>query len=92
MAREPKQYEDDDGRTIVEMDVEGMPWHTARMKREKREQARAELQEKIARGEALTTRQTIRYTFYAVLAGLAVVGFVAGGVCLLILILWLCWR
>ncbi|MBQ6236186.1 MAG: hypothetical protein IJK54_09730 [Clostridia bacterium] len=92
MAREPKQYEDDDGRTIVEMDVEGMPWHTARMKREKREQARAELQEKIARGEALTTRQTIRYTFYAVLAGLAVVGFVAGGVCLLILILWLCWK
>ena len=92
MAREPKQYDDDDGRTIVDMDVEGMPWHTARMKREKREQSRAELQEKIARGEALTTRQTIRYTFYAVLAGLAVVGFVAGGVCLLILILWLCWR
>ena len=92
MAREPKQYEDDDGRTIVDMDVEGMPWHTARMKREKREQSRAELQEKIANGEALTRRQTIRYTFYAVLAGLAVVGFVAGGVCLLILILWLCWR
>ena len=92
MAREPKKYEDDDGRTIVDMDVEGMPWHTARMKREKREQSRAELQEKIANGEALTRRQTIRYTFYAVLAGLAVVGFVAGGVCLLILILWLCWR
>ncbi len=92
MAREPKQYEDDDGRTIVDMDVEGMPWHTARLKREKRELNKAELQEKIARGEALTKRQTIRYTLYAVLAGLTVVGFVAGGVCLLILILWLCWK
>ena len=92
MAREPKQYEDDDGRTIVDMDVEGMPWYTRRMRKEQRERAKAELREKIERGEALTTRQTIRYTLYAVLAGLAVVGFVAGGVCLMILILWLCWR
>jgi hypothetical protein len=92
MAREPKQYEDDDGRTIVDMDVEGMPWHTARMKREKRAESKAELQEKIQRGEVLTRRQTIRYTLYAMIAGLAVVGFVAGGVCLIILILWLCWK
>ena len=92
MARKPKQYDDDDGRTIVDMDVEGKPWHTARIKREKRELSKAELQEKIDRGEALTRRQTIRYTFYAVLAGLTVVGFVAGGVCLIILILWLCWK
>ncbi len=92
MAREPKQYEDDDGRTIVDMDVDGMPWHTRRMKKERREQAKAELREKIERGEALTTRQTLRYTFYALLAGLAVVGFIAGGVCIFILILWLCWR
>lgn len=92
MAREPKQYDDDDGRTIVDMDVDGMPWHTARVKREKRAQQKAELQEKIDRGEALTRRQTLRYTFYAVLAGLTVVGFVAGGVCLVILILWLCWK
>lgn len=92
MARQPKQYDDDDGRTIVDMDVEGMPWHDARLKRERRAQSKAELQEKIANGEVLTRRQTLRYTFYAVLAGLTVVGFVAGGVCLIILILWLCWR
>ena len=92
MAREPKQYDDDDGRTIGDMDVEGMPWHTARVKRDKREQNRAEFREKIERGEALTRRQTIRYTLYAVFAGLTVVGFVAGGVCLIILILWLCWK
>ena len=92
MAREPKQYEDDDGRTIVDMNVEGMPWYDRQIRKQKREEARAELKEKIARGEALTTAQTIRYTLYAVLAGLTVVGIVAGGVCLFILILWLCWR
>jgi len=26
MARSPKQYEDDDGRTVADMNVEGMPW------------------------------------------------------------------
>lgn len=92
MARKPKQYEDDDGRTIADMNVEGMPWHNARLKKEQREQAKAELREKIERGEALTTRQTLRYTFYSLLAGLAVVGFIGGGVCIFILILWLFWR
>jgi energy-converting hydrogenase Eha subunit H len=92
MARKPKQYEDDDGRTIVDMNVEGMPWYDARERREKRKQSRAELKEKIARGEALTTRETFRYTFYAVLAGLAAVGVIAGGVCLFIFILWLLWK
>lgn len=92
MPRKPKQYEDDDGRTIVDMNVDGMPWYDSRKRKAEREQSRAELQEKIARGEALTTRQTIRYTFYSVLAGLTVVGVVAGGACLFILILWLCWR
>ncbi len=92
MAREPKKYDDDDGRTIVDMDVEGMPWHTRRVRREERERARAELQEKIDRGEALTRQETIRYTFYAVLAGLAVVGVIGGGTVLFVLILWLFWR
>ena len=92
MARGPKQYEDDDGRTIVDMNVEGMPWYDTRKRREQRAKARAELKEKIERGEALTTAQTIRYTLYSVLAGLTVIGIVAGGTCLFILILWLCWR
>lgn len=92
MARQPKQYEDDDGRTIVDMDVEGMPWHTRRVKREKREQARAELQQKIDSGEALTRRQTARYTAYALLAGLAVIAFIGGGTTLFVFILWLFWK
>ena len=27
MARKPKVYDDDDGRTIANMNVEGMPWY-----------------------------------------------------------------
>ena len=87
-----KQYDDDDGRTIVDMNVEGMPWYDSQIKKEKRKSERAALQEKIDRGEALTRRESIRYTFYAVLAGLAVVGFIGGGTCLFILILWLLWK
>lgn len=92
MAREPKQYEDDDGRTIVDMNVEGMPWYDGRKRKQQRAQARAELKEKIERGEALTTAQTIRYTFYSILAALTVIGIVAGGACLFILILYLAWK
>lgn len=92
MAREKKQYEDDDGRTIADMNVEGMPWYDADRKRKQRAEARAELQEKINRGEALTRRETMRYTFYAVLAGLTVVGVIGGGVVLFIFILWLLWK
>ena len=92
MAREPKQYEDDDGRTICDMDVEGMPWHDRRVRREERQKARAELQERVARGEALTRRETVRYTFYAVLGALAAAGFVGGGLVLLIFVFWLIWK
>ncbi len=28
MTRKKKQYEDDDGRTIASMNVDGMPWYT----------------------------------------------------------------
>jgi hypothetical protein len=92
MAKIPKKYDDDDGRTIANMNVEGMPWYDKQQKRESRAQARAELAERVARGEMLTTRETFRYGLYAVLAGLTVVGFIAGGVCLIILILWLLWK
>ena len=92
MARAPKRYEDDDGRTIADMNVEGMPWYQANVKKQSRAEAKAALQEKIDRGEALTRRETLRYTFYAVLAGLTVVGFIGGGTVLLVFILWLLWK
>ena len=92
MAR--KEYDDDDGRTIVNMDVEGMPdssWSAMIHKRSRRED-REEMKKKIADGEALTRSEARRYTFYAVLAGLTVVGVVGGGVVLFIFILWLFWH
>lgn len=33
MARKPKQYDDDDGHTIADMNVEGMPWYVDRKER-----------------------------------------------------------
>lgn len=92
MARKERQYEDDDGRTIVNMNVEGMPWYDRNMRREQRKQQNLELKERIARGEALTTRETIRATFYALLGGLTVFGVIAGGSVLFIFILWLLWK
>lgn len=92
MARNRKQYDDDDGRTIVDMDVEGMPWHDRRMRKEDRARADAELKERIARGETLNDRQTARAIWYALLAGFAVIGVIGGVVILFVLILWLCWR
>lgn len=94
MARKiPKQYEDDDGRTIADMNIQGMPWyHEETTPRMSRAESRAALQEKVARGEALTRRESLRYTFYATLAGLVVVGVIGGGVTLFVFLLWLLWR
>ena len=92
MAR--KEYDDDDGRTIVNMDVEGMPdsaW-TAMIHKRSRREDREELKEKVAQGVVLTKSETRRYTWYAVLAGLTVVGVVGGGTVLFIFILWLLWH
>ncbi len=91
MASNKRQYDDDDGRTIVDMNVEGMPWYQASQRREERQRRKEELEAKIARGDALTTRQTVRYTWYALLAGLAVLCFIGGGLVLFILLLCLVW-
>ena len=36
MKKQPKQYSDDDGRVICDMDVAGMPWHDRHARSEKR--------------------------------------------------------
>lgn len=53
--------EGDDGRTVADMNVEGMPWHTVDKPAPENPNA-----------EPMTKRQLRRYTFYAVLSGLAV--------------------
>ncbi|MEM5774925.1 MAG: hypothetical protein AAGU05_07965 [Anaerolineaceae bacterium] len=69
MAREHKKYDDDDGRVICNMDVEGMKWHDRRARRENVAQ-----QPIIPRGDTLTRSEARRYTWSAALAGLVVVG------------------
>lgn len=46
MPKNKKTYADDDGRTIVDMNVEGMPWYTPRSKR------------KVAKEDKPTRRET----------------------------------
>jgi hypothetical protein len=68
MSNQPKnQYEDDDGRVICSMDVEGMRWHDKKTRREERVVRRA------AQGDQLTRSEARRYTWYATLAGLLIV-------------------
>ena len=72
-----KQYQDDDGRVICDLNVEGMSWYNQnvskvsdyRRSRVKATQSRA--------GSEMTRKETARYTFYAVLAGLTIVGVFA---------------
>lgn len=72
MSKEPRKYDDDDGRVIANMNVEGMPWHDRQVRREKREERRAKRNETRPQGAQLTRSEARRYTFYAVLAGLTV--------------------
>lgn len=60
----------DDGRTIVNMDVEGMPWYDKRIKAEKNAQ-------NVSSDEVLSKEDRKHYIFGAVLAGLAVVAVFA---------------
>jgi len=72
MVKEPREYDDDDGRVIANMNVEGMPWYDRQVRREKREERRAERKARATQGAQMTRSEARRYTFYAVLAGLTV--------------------
>lgn len=72
------QFEDDDGRTVANMDVDGMPWHDRGVRfaeRQAREQER--YQKRMIYGERITAREARQYTLYALLAALAIVGVFA---------------
>ncbi len=66
MARQAKQYDDDDGRVICNMDVEGTPWHDRRVAREQKVASRPNY------APAITRSESRRYTWYSLLAGLTV--------------------
>lgn len=74
MTEQPLKPEEDDGRVICSMDVEGMPWHD---KRERRQRNAARLSAAGApngasMGEPMTRSETRRYIWNAVLAGLSI--------------------
>jgi hypothetical protein len=67
MKPQQKKFEDDDGRVICDMDIDGLPWHDKRVRRENRA-ARNQVQ-----AGQMTRSEVRRYTWYAILAGLLVV-------------------
>lgn len=67
MTKEPKKFDDDDGRVICDMDVEGMRWHDQRARREKA------AQRPVPQGDQLTQSESRRFTWNAILAGLSIV-------------------
>jgi len=68
MASKLKKYDDDDGRVIVSMDVDGMRWHDKRVRREAAATRRV-----VPQGDQMTRSEARRFTWYAVLAGLLIV-------------------
>jgi hypothetical protein len=73
MKRQLKEFDDDDGRVICDMDVDGMRWHDRRVKKEKRAERRTSL----PAGDRMTKSEAKRFTRYAVLAALTIVAVYA---------------
>jgi hypothetical protein len=66
MRNQQKQYEDDDGRVICNMDIDGMPWHDRSIRQNRRTES------KIPVGQQMTRSEARRYNFYSILAGLVI--------------------
>ena len=89
MTEKDKEFEDD-GRTICNMDVDGMPqpmFHVTKEKIKRNKEQNCYPEE-----EPMTGSEYRRYTWYAIMAGLTVVGVIGGGSILFIFILWLLWK
>ncbi|MEL7626794.1 MAG: hypothetical protein AAGU15_08045 [Anaerolineaceae bacterium] len=92
MRNQKKQYDDDDGRTIVDMDVVGTPWHDKNVKFAEKQAREVERKRKAEMyGERMTNSEARRYTFYALLAGLALTAALALVWVLLVLFMTQVW-
>ena len=69
--KQPRQYDDDDGRVIADMNVPGMPWYDRNIRREKRAE-RVERVKQAFTGDGMTNSQARQFTFHAILAGLTI--------------------
>ena len=67
MIRNPKKHDDDDGRVICNMNVEGMPWHDKRVIKGK------SATQPGSQAQQMTRLETLRYAWYSILAGLLIV-------------------
>ena len=65
-----KQFDDDDGRTIVNMNVDGMPWYDRR--HEFGRVSERESSQPASHGTGMTDREVRLYTWGALKAGLLV--------------------
>ena len=81
MARKKPEFpEGDDGRTIADMNVEGMPWYSPGGHLPK-----AERKQKAKEGAALTKEESRYYTWGALKAALVVTGVMCAGIVLFVL-------
>jgi len=92
MKNQKKQFDDDDGRTVVNMDIDGTPWHDRNINyAERQAQDLSRKQNKDMYGERMTNSEARRYTFYALLAGLALTAALAAVWILLVLFMTQVW-
>jgi len=92
MQGQKTKFNEDDGRTIVNMDVEGTPWHDRNVNFADRQAQELGVKQKRAMyGERMTNSEARRYTFYAMLAGLALTGIMAATWILLVLFMTQVW-
>jgi hypothetical protein len=66
MVKKIKDQYEDDGRVICDMDVEGMRWFNENARRAE------QTGRKMSPGNQMTRSETLRYTWYSVLAGLSI--------------------
>lgn len=74
-----KRFEDDDGRVVARMNVEGMPWYT------ERHETGPEHQETSGKPEPLTKEESRAFAWGAVKAALLVTAVFSAGAVLFIL-------
>jgi hypothetical protein len=67
MKKQPKQFDDDDGRVVCNMDVSGMRWHDKGIRRD------ISAAPKAAHVEQMTRSGTRLYTWYSLLAAMLIV-------------------
>ncbi|HBO34283.1 MAG TPA: hypothetical protein DD636_06045 [Anaerolineaceae bacterium] len=91
MQGQKTKFDEDDGRTIVNMDVDGTPWHDRNVKFAERQAHAVAQKQKAGYGDRMTNSEARRYTFYAMLAGLALTAILAAVWILLVLFMTQIW-